>query len=255
MQTVIELVNDLSRTWIALTLAVVWQSTVIGLLIALIAGWLPKSSPALRYWLWQILAVKLLLMPCWVLAVPLPMFYSDMIPEGPAGDTSSRPVVELLSGDGSIGHGLTVTGEAPAVPPAAWILLSWQAWLVVLWLVVVIVQVSRIVYQRLRLRRLLRGAAAASEKLTALTEQLASQVGLRHTPAMLVTKRDVSPFVCGVLRPRIVLPQDLHRTLNNEQLQQVILHELSHLKRGDLVWGWFRRLLGSFTSSIPWFTG
>ena len=67
MQTVIELVNDLSRTWIALTLAVVWQSTVIGLLIALIAGWLPKSSPALRYWLWQILAVKLLLMPCWVL--------------------------------------------------------------------------------------------------------------------------------------------------------------------------------------------
>ena len=188
------------------------------------------------------------------------MFYSDMIPEvgqstGPAGDTSSRPVVELLSGDGSIGHGLTVTGEAPAVPPAAWILLSWQAWLVVLWLVVVIVQVSRIVYQRLRLRRLLRGAAAASEKLTALTEQLASQVGLRHTPATLVTKRDVSPFVCGVLSPRIVLPQDLHRTLNSEQLQQVILHELSHVKRGDLVWGWLpeiARIVYFFHPLVYW---
>ncbi len=258
MQSAIELLNRLSGQWAQLAFALVWQSTVIGMLIAMIADWLPKSAPALRYWLWQILAIKLLLMPCWVLAVPPSMFYSNSARDvawyaKPNDAANALPVAGPRLDENTIGQWPTVARQSPSA--VRWMRLSWQAWLVVVWLVAMMVQVRHIVYQRLRLRDLLREASPASGKLATLTEQLASQMGLKYSPATLVTGRDVSPFVCGVLRPRIVLPEHLHRTLTDEQLKQVILHELAHLKRGDLVWSWLpevARIVYSFHPLVYW---
>ncbi len=50
--------------------------------------------------------------------------------------------------------------------------------------------------------------------------------------------QDCSPFVCGVLRPRLVLPVGLVASLAPAEVRQVVAHELAHVKRRDLVWGW-----------------
>jgi beta-lactamase regulating signal transducer with metallopeptidase domain len=47
-----------------------------------------------------------------------------------------------------------------------------------------------------------------------------------------------SPFVCGVRRPKLVLPHALVGMLGGEEWRQVLAHELAHVKRRDLVWGW-----------------
>lgn len=240
MQSAIELLNELSQSWISLTFAVVLQSTLIGLGIAAIANWVPKSAPSVRCWLWKIVAAKLLLMPFWVFAVPLPALYEvgksqATLPTDPRNAEDTRPPNSL--GDGPVAVEPGVSADLPLISPQG-PRLSWQAWLVLIWFVVVVAQIGRILYQRVRLHRLLREATAASDQLFALTEQLASQIGLKYSPKTLVTEAAVSPFVCGVFRPRVVLPQDLQSTLSDEQLGQVILHELSHIKRGDLIWGW-----------------
>ncbi len=54
-----------------------------------------------------------------------------------------------------------------------------------------------------------------------------------------------SPFVLGVLRPRIYLPYGL----DTEEQQFVIIHEESHIKRGDHLW----KPLGFFLLSVYWF--
>src|SRR5262249_8975108 len=46
------------------------------------------------------------------------------------------------------------------------------------------------------------------------------------------------PFVCGLFRPLLVLPRGLLLVLDAGQWRQVLLHELAHLKRRDLGWGW-----------------
>jgi beta-lactamase regulating signal transducer with metallopeptidase domain len=61
------------------------------------------------------------------------------------------------------------------------------------------------------------------------------------------------PAVSGLLRPRIVLPHDIDRTLTREELDAVVLHELTHARRRDnlicllyefaLCLGWFHPLL------------
>ncbi len=71
--------NQWAAIWAELMWAVLWQSTLLIVVVALIARLLRRASPVVRYWLWQIVAIKLLLMPFWTLAIPMPSWYSLML--------------------------------------------------------------------------------------------------------------------------------------------------------------------------------
>ena len=62
-----------------------------------------------------------------------------------------------------------------------------------------------------------------------------SSIGLRRAVRLRVTDQAMSPAVCGLFRPVILLPQSLVEKLPPAQLRAVLLHELIHLRRGD-VW-------------------
>ena len=54
-----------------------------------------------------------------------------------------------------------------------------------------------------------------------------------------------TPFIMGLLRPRIYLPSDLA----GNEVKYVLAHERAHLRRGDHVW----KLLGFLTLALHWF--
>ena len=57
---------------------------------------------------------------------------------------------------------------------------------------------------------------------------------------------DIStPFVCGILAPKIYLP----RTLGDEEKQYILLHEQIHIRRGDYI----LRIIGFFALCLHWF--
>ena len=64
---------------------------------------------------------------------------------------------------------------------------------------------------------------------------LQSAIGFSRRVELRLTERAMSPAVCGLLRPVILLPQSLVARLSPEQLRAVLLHEWIHLRRGD-VW-------------------
>ena len=106
------------------------------------------------------------------------------------------------------------------------------------WLLVVAAQFAVLAWQCAGLRRLLREAASAPEPLHALVGELAGQLGLRRVPTAVTTDADCSFFACGAWRPVLVLPKNLLATLDGDRLRQVLLHELAHVKRLDLILGW-----------------
>ena len=54
------------------------------------------------------------------------------------------------------------------------------------------------------------------------------------------------PVVVGSLRPAIILPRSLAATASKPELvDAVLLHELSHIQRGDFGWNLVRRLTQS----------
>lgn len=82
---------------------------------------------------------------------------------------------------------------------------------------------------------------------------LLSYLSLRRRVGTAVLVRDnifrsgrvESPFVMGVIKPRIYIPLQMEK----KNLQMVILHERTHIRRGDHLW----KLLGFGLLSLYWF--
>ena len=58
----------------------------------------------------------------------------------------------------------------------------------------------------------------------------------------------VSPVVCGIVHPRILLPMDMH-TEKSKEIETILFHECIHIKRGDPA----RKWVLAFASAINWF--
>ena len=54
--------------------------------------------------------------------------------------------------------------------------------------------------------------------------------------SVLISNEAVEPGVFGVLRPTLILPADILDSLSRAQLDAVIAHELSHIRRRDNLW-------------------
>jgi beta-lactamase regulating signal transducer with metallopeptidase domain len=242
--------NDWSTSQTALAAAILWQSALLAGLVAVVCWLLRRRAPAVRYWCWQIIALKLLLMPWWIVAIPLPGFLGE-------GATGVSPPAAKTTENREGMHGLAL--DRIVAPPAgeielaasdtrAWFdffgQLTWRSWLVLAWLGGIAWQVGSMLVQRGRLGRLLsRATAAAEPRLLAVMEQVAAQLGLSQPPDLVLTDGEGSPFVCGLFRPVLVLPRGLLAELDADHLRMVLLHELAHLKRRDLWWGWLPALV------------
>lgn len=241
--------NDWSASVTALAAAILWQSALLAGLVAVVCWLLRRSSPALRFWCWQIVALKLLLMPWWIVAIPLPALLSAGAaplsppavhpPENHEGAPVAPPERLLAPPAGEVGLAANTT-------PSWFDLLgqlTWRSWLVLAWLGGIAWQVGCLLVQHVRLSRLLsRATAAADPRLLTVVEQVAAQLGLSRRPALVLSDRIGSPFVYGLLRPVLVLPCGLLADLNPNHWREVVLHELAHLKRRDLWWGWLPAL-------------
>ena len=60
------------------------------------------------------------------------------------------------------------------------------------------------------------------------------QLNLERLPAIVFSRDAVTPAVYGVFRPVLLLPEHYLNDLSREEAEHVLLHELCHLKRGDL---------------------
>ena len=59
MNSFINTTNDLAAAWATTMFAIVWQSTRVGIIAAVVCRLLRRQSPALRYWIWLAVAAKL----------------------------------------------------------------------------------------------------------------------------------------------------------------------------------------------------
>ena len=92
----------------------------------------------------------------------------------------------------------------------------------------------RTLIQYVAVSRVLKQCSSLDDpKISQLLRDQSKQLNL-NPPEMLVHSEAVTPFVAGVWRPRLVLPVDA-LTWSNQKLTFAMLHELSHIKRHDLL--------------------
>jgi ankyrin repeat protein/beta-lactamase regulating signal transducer with metallopeptidase domain len=226
-----------------------WQATALALIVMLIQRALGRQLPARwRNALWLLVFARLL-MP----ALPDARFsaYNWFPKKAPAAATVSNaaewraaPVVAIETpriGEAGESGNIPPTPnrrtkareEWPPIPvlPLAWgagclITLAWG--------------IAGYVRLRKKIRRLQQTPSAA------LQEQFeAAKVESKVRRATLIVSEAVAtPMVTGFWRARIILPADLESTLTPDDFRMVFLHELGHLKRGDLKMAWLAWVAG-----------
>ena len=105
-------------------------------------------------------------------------------------------------------------------------------------------------------RRLSACRPVTDAALLELLETSRRRLGLRRTPALLVTPECLSPCIVGTWNPRIVLPESVVTQSSPARLRHVLAHELAHLVRGDLWTNWLllaARILHWF-NPVAWWT-
>ncbi len=230
MNTLIETLNSWSAAWPSWAWSMFWQSSLlIGALWVFDLALRRKVRADVRYALWLVVLLKLIVPPTlalptglawWLRASPARQHIvqaSKMVATYPDASVEmpfpSAAPIEVL--------------PTPHLSAASWMLavstlisLALLGWLLVRWL-----QVARDI----------RRATDVSATLHQLLQEARSLVGLRASVRLRLTQRKMSPAVCGWFRPVILLSETLAGKLSDQQLRAVLVHELAHVKRGD-VW-------------------
>jgi len=68
---------------------------------------------------------------------------------------------------------------------------------------------------------------------------------------LLESKKVSSPFTVGILQPTIIFPIAVLRTLTESEIQQVVLHEIMHIKRWDSLKKWILTIFGDLLFFVP----
>src|SRR2546425_1464878 len=114
---------------------------------------------------------------------------------------------------------------------------------------------ARSIFYLIHLRRRLRSLPKADETLQQEVAALAARLRLRHSPRLRVDRRAVTPFVTGLWKPILVMPETLPSVIPSEVREALLIHELAHIKRGDILVRWVQnlaRLLFFFWPPIWW---
>ena len=142
---------------------------------------------------------------------------------------ASLPVFAAL---GTRVLGSNVSGATPH----AWITIpeSWATYLFLVWIVIVCAGVARLIAGLWQVHRVRASCEEipASDLPLSVRQSLASSATRRA--ARICVSDDVRvPTAIGFFRPTVVIPRWLFGELPDSELNQVVLHELTHLARWD----------------------
>ncbi|MCF7956833.1 MAG: hypothetical protein K9M57_00145 [Phycisphaerae bacterium] len=125
------------------------------------------------------------------------------------------------------------TPQTPIQIPAP--SLIWKSYLLITWSLGIFLLGGCIL---LRLRHLQQGIGQGTSQLPKKFQQLlhetAKQLKLRRTPQVILSTKVICPAVFGLFRPKLLMPADSIDKLTENELRHHLMHELAHIKRGDL---------------------
>jgi beta-lactamase regulating signal transducer with metallopeptidase domain len=147
-----------------------------------------------------------------------------ILASAPAAPKVTTPVQSAKPAASALGNGASFTR------------ISWKEILAVAWAFGSVLGIVRLTWLHRALARLRNQAALPSAQIGQLTAQVRTALKLRRDIQIRISGAITSPFVCGLLRPTIMLPQSLVQSLTPAELRAVLNHEIAHVRQNDLIW-------------------
>jgi len=235
------------------------SATVLAILVAFLGRGLAQR-PAALHCLWLLVLLKLVTPP--LFEVPILGLNS-----GPGTDEPAVVMLEQAAdvavpenggtppptarADVPVAAGLEEVRDKLADEEPVW--PRWRStlipWLGIAWLSGSAATLLLAAVRVHRFHRLLHQAYPAPDPVQDQVSALSERLGLKRAPSTLWVDATVMPMLWAVAcRPRLIIPRDLWKSLNQRQRSLLLAHELAHLRRGDHV----IRLFELFVTALYW---
>lgn len=99
-------------------------------------------------------------------------------------------------------------------------------------------------------RQVRRYPAVDDSSLERILRQCAREAGFEKAPTLVEGSEGTGVAVFGGLRPtHLIIPRHFSRQFSPPEIRSVFLHEMAHIRRGDLLWNWITLVV----ESLHWF--
>lgn len=258
MNSIIETLNQVGVWFVGFSADMLIQASALIVLLFAVDWFLRKRiRSVIRYWIWTLVLVKLLLPPSLVSpiglgqVIPSSEAIVNVVPtmefegmEDPEEAIHFAPVDISPMATSEVGLPEPVLEwpspetEAIAVQetvsPQPGAVLSWRGLALLVWAGTVVTLGLLLLQRAVLVKRLVAQATPCSESLSDVVDDCRARLGLSRSVSLRLTPVSGSPAVCGLFRPVILMPRDLVKHLKPHDLKAVLLHELAHVIRGDL---------------------
>ncbi len=258
MDELVNVLNTAGRAFVAWAGPMLIQSSVlIAILAALDLVLRQRVKAVLRYWIWLLVLVKLLLPPAFSAPTGLAYWVGGKLPAwlarvawvAPAPQTvapprggsvvastpqiaDSGPLAGLASKEPALPSVERRATTSPTIAPNASI--TWQALALLAWAAVVVGMAVVLIQRALFVRGLVAQSHEPPPEIAELLGRCSRSLGVRANLTVRLSPLSASPSVCGLRRPVILIPDEMLVRLHGNELKSVLLHELAHVKRADL---------------------
>jgi TonB family protein len=227
----------------------VMASVALKSMLVLSAAWLMAyllrgRSAAARHIVWTMAAAATVALP--LLSVGLPALrvrLANAVLPADAG-LVFRATAAAPAATGGAAAARPSTGHGGEAQPVAGPGINGKGALVLLWMAGIVAGFAQMLAAGGLLWRMRRRAGASPDQGAADT--LACSLGIGGTVRVLETASGM-PMTFGVLRPTVLLPREA-RAWSGERRDVVLLHELSHVMRGDVA----THLLARVALALHW---
>ncbi|HEV7509690.1 MAG TPA: M56 family metallopeptidase [Thermoanaerobaculia bacterium] len=219
------------------------QGAVLVGLVWLVCRLFPRLPASVRCGLWWMACLKLLVGLVWLVPVrvpllpaPTPAAMSAASPASPArivlqGGPTSRSAVQIRPGQ--------IAATEPGAPEPRGLADRGAPWILGLWLAGMAVIALRALHQLRHTRWVIRRSEAVGEGwIRGTYADLCLRLGLRRAPDLRGSADVRTPMAIGLLRPRVVVPRPGFERLSQPEATMTLCHELLHVRRHDLWFGW-----------------
>jgi beta-lactamase regulating signal transducer with metallopeptidase domain len=200
MQVWLQLGETFARVSVGAIMNSLWEAIALALIAWLVLRAVPRANASLRYGLWCVALLAVLILP----------------------------VIALYAGSAP-----PAATAAPSADPAVLVPQRFAQFLFALWYVVATILVLRLIVSYIRLQQLKASAQPLPPLYQHRVRRWLAATGGKRECRLCMSDKVPMPVAIGLLDPVIIFPERLLEQLSDDELDQVGLHELSHLQRWD----------------------
>ncbi|MFB0553376.1 MAG: M56 family metallopeptidase, partial [Phycisphaerae bacterium] len=236
------------------------QSSVLIVLLLIVDSLLRKRVRAVfRYCLWMLVFIKLVMPASFTLPTGIGYWMGDYFPSEVSMSkwipqteeivpttlnihqrsiplepvvTNETAVIDIYQGLSPLEPAITNETAASGIELEH---ICWQGLVFLGWLVGMLVLLVLLVKRVCFVRGLIAQSRPANGRLLEMLDECRCLIGIRQNIELRLSGNRLSPADCGLFKPIILMPATLPKKLSREKLKAVLIHELAHIKRGD-VW-------------------